>query len=381
MSDGNYDVIVVGIGGMGSAAACELARRGRRVLALEQFQLGHDRGSSHGHTRIIRQAYYEHPDYVPLVRRAYERWYDLEQSQGIHLLTNSDCLSIGKADSEMILGVHESAREHGLPIEHLSAGDLHKRFPQFRFGEDFVAVLEHTAGFLYVDDCVQAHIREARRHGADVRECEPVRSWQATPTTVEVHTDKARFSAARLVLTAGPWAARVLAALGSALTVMRQVPMWFGTNDDTAFRRDVFPVYIADTPAGYFYGFPALDQNGAKIAQHYGAPELPDPTGISHEATASDEEPLRRFAREHLPGISGPRRRAAVCIYTLTPDRHFVIDLHPDHGNVAIAAGFSGHGFKFATVVGEVLADLADHGKTNLPISRFRADRFSTHKA
>jgi sarcosine oxidase len=380
MSDGTFDVIVVGVGGMGSAAACELARRGRRVLALEQFAIGHDQGSSHGHTRIIRQAYYEHPDYVPLVRRAFARWYDLEQRQGIHLLTGCGCLSIGKRDSELILGVQRSAREHSLPIEDYSPLELRREFPQFQFDDEYVAVLERTAGFLYVEECVRAHVREAQRHGAVVRDNEPVKSWQATSAGVEIHTDRGRYSAAKLVLTSGPWAGQLLAARGARLSVMRQVPMWFGTRDDAAFRRDVFPLYIADTPEGYFYGFPVLDQNGAKVARHYGAPELNRPAEVTREIVPADEEPLRGFLRDHLPGIDGPLRRTAVCIYTLTPDRHFVIDLHPDHRNVAIAAGFSGHGFKFASVVGEVLADLADTGRTDLPISMFRADRFAEGK-
>jgi sarcosine oxidase len=380
MSDGTFDVIVVGVGGMGSAAACELARRGRRVLALEQFPLVHDQGSSHGHTRIIRQAYYEHPDYVPLVRRAFERWYDLEQRQGVHLLTGCGCLSVGRADSELILGVQRSAREHGLPIESLSAADLRGRFPEFRSGEAYTAVLEGSAGFLYVEECVRAHIREGQRHGAEIRERESVKGWKATAGGVEVTTDRGRYSAAKLVLTAGPWAGELLAGCGASLTVMRQVPMWFGTRDDAAFRRDVFPLYIVDTPEGYFYGFPVLDGHGAKVARHYGAPELTSPAGIVRESSPDDEQPLRDFLRTHLPGVNGPCRRAAVCLYTLTPDRHFVMDLHPDHPNVALAAGFSGHGFKFASVVGEVLADLVEQGRTSLPISMFRVSRFGAGK-
>jgi sarcosine oxidase len=381
MSDGTFDVIVIGAGGMGSAAVCELARRGRRVLALEQFTLGHDQGSSHGQTRIIRQAYYEHPDYVPLVRRAFERWYDLEQRQGVHLLTGCGCLSIGRPDSEMILGVQRSAREHGLPIEDLGAADLRQRFPQFRFADEYAGVLERTAGFLYVEECVRAHIREAQQHGATFRENEPVREWEATTTGVDVRTDRGHYSAVKLVLTAGPWAGQMLADRGAGLTVMRQVPLWFGTQNDAAFRRDVFPLYIADTPEGYFYGFPVLDGNGAKVARHYGAPELANPAEIARDIAPRDEEVLRCFLRAHLPGVNGPRRRAAVCIYTLTPDRHFVIDLHPDHANVAVATGFSGHGFKFATAVGEALADLAEKGSTALPITMFRAGRFAAREA
>src|SRR5438105_927942 len=236
----HYDAIVIGLGGMGSAAARELARRGARVLGLEQFGLGHDQGSSHGHTRIIRQAYYEHPDYVPLVRRAYERWYDLEQRTGRHLLTECPCLSIGPPDSRLITGVQESADRHRLSIEDLSADDLHRRYPAFRFDDGYVGVLERTAGFLYVDDCVAAHAREAVRLGAELRENEPVLSWEAGASGVGVQTAKGRYAAGRLVLTAGPWAGRLLRQWGRPLTVMRQVPQWFGTRDDRLFRRDVF---------------------------------------------------------------------------------------------------------------------------------------------
>jgi sarcosine oxidase len=376
MSAQPFDVIVIGVGGMGSAAACELARRGRRVLALEQFTLGHDRGSSHGHTRIIRQAYYEHPDYVPLVCRAFKRWYDLEQRQGLHLLSECPCLSIGRADSAMIAGVRASAAQHHLPVEALSAADLRHRFPAFRFGDEYVGVLERSAGFLYVEDCVQAHACEAVRLGAIIQDNEPVVSWQANKREVIVQTTAERYTAARLVVTAGPWAGQVLARHGAFLRVMRQVVQWFGTRDDALFRRDVFPLYIADTPQGHFYGFPVLNANGAKVAQHYGAPELIAPSEIDRSIKPEDEQTARAFLREHLPLIDGPRCRASVCIYTLTPDRHFVIDLHPEHPNVALAAGFSGHGFKFASVVGEILADLAEHGHTDMPIGMFRIGRF-----
>jgi sarcosine oxidase len=378
MSDGSYDVIVVGLGGMGSATAFELARRGQRVLGLEQFALGHDQGSSHGHTRTIRKAYYEHPDYVPLVCRAYEGWYDLEQRSGRHLLTESGCLSIARPDRPVVAGLLESARQHGLPVEQFSGGELRRRFPAFRFGDDYVGVLDSSAGFLYVDDCVQAHAREADRLGATLRENEPVISWEADRGGVRVRTRTGLYTAARLVLTAGPWAGRLLARWGSPLRVMRQVPLWFEPRDPGLFRRDMFPPYVADTPAGIFYGFPMIDPAGAKVAQHYGAPELDDPAEVERTVTGRDEEALRGFLREHLPALDGPRRRTSVCLYTLTPDRHFVIDLHPEHANVALAAGFSGHGYKFAPAVGEVLADLAEKGRTDLPIGMFRIGRFAS---
>ncbi len=372
MQTNHFDTIVLGVGGMGSATLFELAQRGRRVLGLEQFALGHDRGSSHGHTRIIRKAYYEHPDYVPLVERAFERWHDLEKRTGQRLLTACPCLSLGQLDCELIAGVRRSAAEHRLPIETLSAPELRDRYPMFRFGAGEVGVVENSAGFLFVEECVAAHIAEARRLGAVIHDNEEVLTWEVHGDTVTVQTTRLRYTAARLVLTAGPWAGRLLGHLGVALRVMRQVVFWIGTTNDDKVRPDVFPIYIADTPEGYFYGLPALDTYGVKVAQHYGADELTDPTQVERSVTADDETNVRRFLRAHLPDVDGPTRRSSVCIYTLTPDRHFLIDVHPGYPQIVFAAGFSGHGFKFASVVGEILADLCDAGRTSLPISLFR---------
>jgi sarcosine oxidase len=276
----------------------------------------------------------------------------------------------------MIAGVRASAAQHQLPVESLSATELPDRFPAFRFGDEYVGVLERSAGFLYVDDCVQAHACEAVRLGAAIHDNEPVVCWSANEREAIVQTTTDRYTAARLLITAGPWAGQLLARYGAFLRVMRQVVQWFGTRDDALFRRDVFPLYIADTPEGHFYGFPVLNANGAKVARHYGAPELAAPSEIERALKPEDEETARAFLRLHLPQIDGPCRRASVCIYTLTPDRHFLIDVHPDHPNVALAAGFSGHGFKFAPVVGEILADLAEKDRTDLPIGLFSLKRF-----
>lgn len=376
MAHGTYDVIVLGLGGMGSSAAFELARRGRRVLGLEQYTLGHDRGSSHGQTRIIRKAYFEHPSYVPLVRRAYERWYDLEQLQGKRLFTECGCLSIGTPDSALVAGVRRAAAEHNLPIDTLSATELRRRFPAFNYDDNHIGVLERDAGFLNVEDCVTCYATEARTLGAHLRTGTPVLSWQATANGVIVRTDGQEFAADRLVITAGAWAGRVLADLGLPLTVRRKVLLWYGTSDPSLYRRDVFPVYMTDLPEGFYYGFPVLDGNGHKVARHDGGHIVSDPATVERTVTTDDEADSRAFLRNHLPGVNGPLRNSKVCLYTLTPDEHFVIGVHPEHSQVSIAAGFSGHGFKFASVVGEILADLAEHGATELPIDMFRITRF-----
>ena len=373
-----FDVIVIGAGGMGSAAAFELARRGRSVLALEQFPLVHDRGSSHGHTRIIRRAYYEDPAYVPLVNRAFERWYDLEQRAGQHLLTECGCLAIGQADGEVVTGVLASASQHSLDVIPLNASDLRERYPQFHFSDEYVGVLERNAGFLYVEECVRAHLEQARLLGATIHAEEPVVSWIADGDSATVTTTKATYHAQKLVLTAGPWAGQLLAEQGAMLRVMRQTIFWFGTTESKQFRRDQFPIFLADVPDGPFYGLPEIDGRGVKIARHYGAPELTSPSKVDRMIHAADEKPVRAFLDKHIPAASGPLRDAQTCIYTLTPDRHFLLDLHPQYANVAVAAGFSGHGFKFSSVVGEVLADLVELGGTCWPINMFGFGRFSS---
>jgi sarcosine oxidase len=372
----NYDAIVLGVGGMGSAACFELARRGIKVMGLEQFPLVHSHGSSHGHTRIIRTAYAEHPDYVPLARRAFERWYDLERLTGKHLLTECLCLNAGVPSSELVEGVRASVREHGLAAEELTGDEIGQRFPAFRLPPEFSGVVEQAAGFLYVEECVRAHIDCAVSHGAVINGEEPVRGWKAVGNGVEVLTDKGTYSAAKLIVTAGAWATKLLVDIGVPLTVMRQVLLWFDPGERAElFQRNRFPVFIADVPGGPIYGLPAIDSFGFKVARHYGAPELPNPDGVSWDVTVTDREAVRPLLDEYLPGL-GACTKGQVCMYTVTPDKHFVIDLHPEHPQVSVACGFSGHGFKFASTVGEVLADLAEEGRSRFRIGLFSAKRF-----
>ncbi|VTR94534.1 methyltryptophan oxidase : Monomeric sarcosine oxidase OS=Streptomyces sp. (strain KB210-8SY) GN=soxA PE=1 SV=2: DAO [Gemmata massiliana] len=371
----SFDVIVLGVGGMGSAACFELARRGRRVLGLEQFPLVHARGSSHGHTRIIRTAYAEHPSYVPLARRAFEKWYELEQLTGRHLLTECPCLNAGPPGSEHVEGVRASVRAHDLAAEELTGAEINRRYPAFHFPGDFVGVIEQAAGFLFVEECVRAQIDSAVSFGAEIHAEEAVRAWKVVGDGVEVTTDRGTYRAAKLVIAAGAWATKLLATIGVPLRVMRQVLLWFAAGArPELFRRDRFPLFIADVPGVPFYGLPAVDPFGAKVARHYGAPELPDPDGVSWDVSASDVEVMRENLAAMLPGL-GAFTKGQVCMYTVTPDRHFVIDQHPEFPQVSVACGFSGHGFKFAPTVGEILADLAERRNTAHDISLFSARR------
>ena len=372
----NYDAIVLGVGGMGSATVHELARRGARVLGLEQFQVAHDRGSSHGETRIIRKAYFEHPDYVPLLVRAYERWFDLEKQTGKRLFTICGCLSLGMPDSELVAGVLKSAAQHQLPVESLSRQEIHQRWPGLHLREDMTGVLEQEAGFLAVEQCVSTHAEVARAARAEIHEGEAVRSWQANEREVSVTTDRGTYRAAKMVVTAGAWATRLLADLGLPLAVRRQVLVWHGSSRAADYQLGRFPCYMAEVPGNFFYGFPIADQRGAKAAQHHHGTPVLDPSQLDRVITAPDLAPVQGFLKEYLPGVDGSMQQACACMYTMTPDTHFILDLHPRYPNIAIAAGFSGHGFKFASAIGEIMADLALQGKTGLPIEMFRIARF-----
>lgn len=363
-----WDSIVIGLGGMGSAAALELARRGQRVLGLEQHHAGHDRGSSHGESRIIRQCYFEHPDYVPLLLRAYDGWHRLEQEVARQLYFPVGLLISGPPEGEAVSGARLAASQHGLTLEELSLAEAARRFPIFHLPADQAAVFEPNAGYLLVDDCVEAQWTAARAAGADLRETEPVRSWNAEGDHVLVRTDRAEYRAERLVITAGAWAGQVLADLKLPLTVARKVVAWFPAPAAQAGPESRMPTFYVEQPEGAFYGFPSLDSRTIKVAEHTGADSVSDPAAVNRTVSAADLVRIEAFLRQTLPGVSTAVDRSSVCLYTLSPDHHFLIDRHPAHPQVVFAAGFSGHGFKFCPVVGEALADLALEGQTDLPI-------------
>ena len=356
-----FDVIVVGTGGMGTAAACQIARRGGRVLGLDRFPPAHDRGSSHGQTRLIRQAYYEHPDYVPLLLRAYESWRDLEQAAGRRLLVESGLVMAGPETRAVVPGALASARIHALAVETLSPDEAAARWPPFRVPDDWRVVFEPRGGYLFVEDSVQAHADVATAHGAILRSGVAVHDWRLVGHDVVVDTDAGRFAAARLVLCPGPWAGGLLKLPQVPLTVLRKSLFWYEPPADRVARFGAggLPCFAFDTPAGFFYGFPRLDGRGVKLAEHTGGHPVTDPLAVDRSVDPGEQARVEDFIAAHLPALGHHRRDHATCLYTMSPDHHFVLGLHPDHPEVVVAAGLSGHGFKFASVVGEVLDEWA----------------------
>lgn len=373
----SYDAIVVGLGGMGSAAAYELAARGQRVLGLERFHRAHDRGSSHGRSRITRQAYAEHPAYVPLMRRAYELWRQAERDSGRRLLTLTGGIMVGKPDSALVSGARLSAETWGLPHEVLSPDDVRRRFPTLAPGEDETGVYEPNAGFVRPEEAVLAHSELAERAGAELRYGEPVTRWEAGDDEVRVTTSEATYSAGRLVFCAGPWSPELLADLGVPLVVERQVMHWFQPYGDIAsFRPGRHPVFLWEEDADtLLYGFPAHDGQDTVKAAFYHRPCVTDPETVDRTVATGEVREIAEHLADKIPSLAGRHVASQTCLYTLTPDHDFVVGAHPRHPRVIVGAGFSGHGFKFAPVIGEILADLAIGGVTPHDIALFDPSR------
>jgi sarcosine oxidase len=368
-----YDVVVVGVGGMGSAALDHLARRGKRVLGLERFDLLHEQGSSHGLTRIIRLAYFEHSDYVPLLRRAYELWRELEGEAGEQLLWVTGIVEGGERIFDSVL---RSCADHDLEHEVLSAAELGRRFPAYRLPEETQVVFQPDGGFLAPERCIVAHVQGALARGAVLRARERVLEWDETVSGVRVVTEGRTVEAERLILTAGAWSDAVARLPAGSVKPVRQALAWFQTTRPELFIPERMPVFNLIVDGEHFYGFPAHAIPGVKLGRYEREGESGDPDSISREATIDDEVPLRAFAERYLPDGAGPTIALKTCLFELSPDEHFLIDRHPESTNVVVAAGFSGHGFKFCSVVGEILADLTLDGETRHDIGRFRLDRF-----
>jgi sarcosine oxidase len=369
-----YDVVVAGVGGMGSAALYHLASRGKRVLGLERFDLIHELGSSHGLTRIIRLAYFEHPDYVPLLRRAYELWRELEDEAGEQLLQITGILEGGE---QILEGVLRSCADHDVEHEVLAGDAVSRRFPAYRLPANLEMVYQPDGGFVVPERCIVAHVNGALARGAQLRARERVLEWSQIDGGVRVRTDRGVIEAEHLVLTMGAWSEDLARLPAGSVKAVRQALAWFQPSRPELFKPARMPVFNLIIDGDHFYGLPSYGIPGVKLGRYERHGESGDPDGISREPTLADEAPLRAFAERYLPDGAGPTVALKTCLFELSPDEHFIVDFHAESANVVVGAGFSGHGFKFCSVVGEILADLALDGRTNHDIELFRLDRFS----
>lgn len=372
-----YDVIVLGAGGVGSSALYELARHGVRALGIDRFSPPHDRGSTHGQTRVIRMAYFEHPDYVPLLRESYRLWRELEAATGRELFHEVGLLEVGAADGCVVPGVLRAAAEHGLEIEELTAAEIASRWPGLRMPNELVGLFERSAGYLLVEDCVAAQLAAAQAIGAELLVDTVVGGWSAVGDAIHVQTSAGEFTAAKLIIAAGAWSGGALGSLSSKLEIRRKSLFWFASSDSSYDAKSGFPVYLFELPAGVFYGFPRLDGKSMKVAEHSGGATIEDPTHVNRDVDQHERQRIERFLTAHLPAVSLDVVDHAVCLYTMSPDEHFIVDRNPACPNVVFAAGLSGHGFKFTPVLGRALVDLALDGRTQLPIEFLSLRRFS----
>lgn len=370
-----YDAIVVGVGGFGSAALYHLARRGQRVLGLERFDVPHDLGSSGGVTRIIRLAYYEHSSYVPLLRRSYELWRELEAEAAERLLVITGSVDASGEDGRIFSRSLTSCREHGLAHEVLAAGELARRFPGYRLPAETMALLQPEGGFLLPERCIVAHVTLALAAGAEVRARERVLGWEPAGGGTRVRTDRGEYEAERLVLAGGAWMEELLRL--PLVRAERQVLGWFQPLRPELFTPERFPVFNVEIGEDHFYGFPVYGIPGFKLGRYHHLGEEVDPDEVDRTPRAEDESLLRAFAERYFPDGAGPALTLKACLFENTPDEHFIVDLHPDAPGVVCLGGGSGHGFKFCSVLGEIAADLALEGVTGHDIGLLRLGRFA----
>jgi monomeric sarcosine oxidase len=375
----SFDAAVIGLGTMGSAVTLSLARRKASVIGFDRFRPPHSFGSHGGSTRVFRIAYPELPDYVPLAQHAGTLWGSLEEEISTRLLTRSGLLTMGTEDSGPIRGIRYCAEHYELPVEHLTAGEIRKRYPAFHSPENYVGCLETSAGWLDVDTSIEQMHRLARGLGAGLRTDSEVTGWHSDGRSAVVRTTAGESTARKVIITGGAWAAKILRDLDLPLKVIRKTFAWFDPLTPDQFAEGAIPIF--GFPPSSFYGFPNIGGLGVKVAEHLGGDDVIDPDAVP-AAGDHDKRPLVETAARFLPGLAGPPpgdesriMRVSNCLYTMTPDENFVLDRHPEHENVFFAAGFSGHGFKFAPLIGEIMADLALAGRTSHPIDFLRLDR------
>jgi sarcosine oxidase len=346
---------------------------------LEQFDIPHAHGSSHGYSRMIRKAYFEHPKYVPLLHRAYALWEELEAISGRRILYRVGGVFIGPREKTLVGGALAAARLHDLPHELLSAAELRRRWPQFVVPDDWHAFFEPDSGFLLPEKAITAYAEWAMRYGAEIHGREPVREWKRDGEQYIVRTEQANYTAPRLIFCGGAWSGKLLAGLGVRLKVTRQTLAWVWPKEPRQFELGQIPVWGIDSlDGGLYYGFPMIDESpGFKFAHHLPTEDEVDPDLISREPSPADRDHLKQILTKFLPAADGPLLALKTCLYTNSPDGHFIIDSHPNHAGVQIACGFSGHGFKFASVIGAALADAVIAGKLDPSLDFLSLRRFA----
>ena len=371
-----FDAIVVGLGAMGSSAVYQLALRGQKVLGIDQFTPPHAFGSSHGKTRIIREAYFEDPLYVPLVKRAYNGWAELQARSGKRVLSRTGGLMLGTADGIVVRGARASAVEHKLPYEELSAADIRSRFPALHPSDDTVAIWEPRAGALDPEAAIEAQLSLARSAKAELRFGEKVTKWRATADGVEVITHSGTHVAERLLISAGAWIGELVPELALPLAIERQAVCWFDPLKPAEFTPNKFPIFIHEyAPGRTWYGF-ANFGDGVKAALHHQG-EITTPQTVRRAVGDDEVAAVRDLVKRYIPDANGALRSTTVCLYTNAPDDHFILDAHPAHQSVFIASPCSGHGFKFSVAIGEVIADEFTGEKRRFDLSPFRLSRFA----
>ena len=371
-----FDVIVIGCGGMGSAVVSHLARRGKSVLGLERFDIPHAMGSSHGVSRIIRLAYYEDPAYAPLLRRSYELWRDLEREAGEQLLYITGSIDASEPDGAVFLGSLRTCELQGIEHTVLTSPELSARFPGYQLPSNHVALYQPEGGFLLSERCIVAHVNQALAAGAELHARERVIDWEENANRVTVITEKATYHADQVVLSAGAWNGAMAATLSGLLAPERQVLAWFQPLSPEMFQPDNFPVFNLTVEEGRYYGFPVFGIPGFKVGRYHHLDEQVDPETMDREPNPQDEAILRVFTDRYFPRARGPAMTLRTCMFTNTPDEHFIIDRLPDFERVLAVSPCSGHGFKFCSVIGEIVADLVIKGSTSHDISLFSLGRF-----
>ncbi len=372
-----FNAIVIGVGAMGSATTYELAKRGKRVLGLERFDIPNDQGSSHGVNRIIRLAYYEDPSYVPLMRQAYELWSEIEAAAGETLLYKTGSIDTDAEGGAVFEGSLESCRVHDIPHEVLTATETNRRFPGYSLPEGHMSLLQTDGGFLLSERSIVAYANASMARGAEIHAREQVLGWDVTGAgTVKVRTDRAEYESESLVITTGAWSEQIVPGISGNAVAERQVLAWLQPEDPSLFSPDRFPVFNAMFEEGRYYGFPVFGIPGFKIGRYHHLDEQTNADDLARDVTARDEEILRDAVRRYFPQANGPVMTMKTCMFTNSPDEHFIIGSPPGMSQVSFAAGFSGHGFKFASVIGEIMADLVTEQGTRHDISMFDPARF-----